>query len=276
MSESWSYKDIDVYISLYDNILGDIDRTDTRYWVPLSNYGLLRGRVAVTPSTLEGNSESIPGRDGKPYSKYSSRGNAKLTFEILVADEMISDIDQSVSLEQRFNLVEYYLNNARRLSYKQPGKVTNTYFEVYKMKLTENDAYKEARTIKVEVEVNPFEFNFTGNTAIPINASSAVQVSYPIPNSPCKPSFLLPQGFSGSVQVGTASPFETIESLPAATIVDSLNELVYAAADTTVNLNAWFSGDFEDLIMYPSGGVIQIINNSTSAITFYGRGGIIR
>ena len=283
MSTIWSWNEIDVYVSLYDNVLGDAS-VATNLWVPLSNYGLLRGRVALKPSTVEGNSETIPGRDGKPYSVYSSRGNATLSFELLVADEWIPTHKQlNMTLRQRLDTIEAYLNRARRIAYKQPGRPCISYFEVYKVKLTENDAYEEAQTLKAEIEVHPFEFYFSGNAPITILKNTYTIVNNALPMDECCPSFVVPQGFDGSISVSipnvyTPSSFDeiTTSGAPVSTIIDTFHGLVYAAADASVNINAYFDGDFKDLWL-PSASGIRVTNSSTTYdIVMYTRGGIIR
>lgn len=283
MSTAWSWNEIDVYVSLYDNVLGDAS-VATNLWVPLSNYGLLRGRVALTPSTVEGSSESIPGRDGKPYSIYSSRGNAKLTFELLVADEWIPTHKQlNMTLRQRLDTIEAYLNRARRIAYKQPGRPCISYFEVYKVKLTENDAYEEAQTVKAEIEVHPFEFYFSGNAPIVVPKDGYVTINNSLPMDICHPSFVIPSNwYYGYIRISTLTydwgEFELMAELPTNVdaIIDSHRGLIYSASDPTVNLNAYFDGNFKSLWL-PSEAHVDVNNASeVAAITMYTRGGIIR
>lgn len=272
---TWSWNEIDVYVSLYNNVLGDAS-VATNLWVPLSNYGLLRGRVALTPSTVEGSSISIPGRDGNPYSKNNSRGNAKLTFELLIADEWIPEHKAlNTTIRRRLDVIEYYLNNSRRIAYKQPGKEASSYFEVYKVKLTETDAYEEAATLKVEIEVNPFEFFFTGNVAVQLPKNDPVAFNVQIPFDTSRPSFLIQGGGDGYLYVtGTVGEFIGY-NVPENTIVDTYKGLVYSAADPSVNRNAYFDGDFKKLWLYKeTSGTIT--NTFSQTVLMYTRGGILR
>lgn len=274
MSDIWSWNQIDVYVSLFDNILGDAS-VDSQYWVPLSNYGLLRGRVALKPSTVEGNSESIPGRDGKPYSVYSSRGNATLSFELLIADTWIPDHKQlNMTIRQRMDTIEAYLNRARRIAYKQPGKDAESYFEVYKVKITEQDAYEEAGTVKAEIEVHPFEFYFSGNIPITIPANQNVSFNIGIPFGTCMPYYVIPGG-SGSIHVSTFTGSFTGTNVPADTIVDSYHGLVYDSASGMVNRNAYFDGSF-DILHLKEGTTGTITNTFEQAVDMYSRKGITR
>jgi len=269
---TWSWNEIDVYVSLYNNVLGDAS-VATNLWVPLSNYGLLRGRVALTPSTVEGSSISIPGRDGNPYSKNNSRGNAKLTFELLIADEWIPEHKAlNTTIRRRLDVIEYYLNNSRRIAYKQPGKEASSYFEVYKVKLTETDAYEEAATLKVEIEVNPFEFFFTGNVAVQLPTNDPVAFNVQIPFDTSKPSFLIQGGGDGYLSVnGKFIGY----NVPENTIIDTYKGLVYSAADSSVNRNAYFDGDFKKLWLYKeTSGTIT--NTFSQIVLMYTRGGILR
>lgn len=283
MSDIWSWNQIDVYVSLFDNILGDAS-VESQYWVPLSNYGLLRGRVALKPSTVEGNSESIPGRDGKPYSVYSSRGNATLSFELLVADTWIPDHKQlNMTIRQRMDTIEAYLNRARRIAYRQPGREAESYFEVYKVKITEQDAYEEVGTVKAEIEVHPFEFYFSGNIPITVPKDGYVTINNDLPMDACHPSFVIPSNwYYGYIRISTESydwgEFELMTELPTGinAVIDSHRGLIYAAENTSVNLNAFFDGDFKSLWL-PSNAHVDVNNASDkAAITMYTRGGIIR
>lgn len=287
----WAYNDIDVYVSASDNILGETS-VNTNSWVPLSTYGLLRSRVALTPSTVEGNSFTIPGRDGKTYSTDSGHGNAKLEFEILIADEWVhraSETTANMTVRARYDMVAALLNNARRIAYKQPGRSANSYFIVYKTTLTFQDADEKAFVIKAQMEVFPFEFYLDGNVPITIKDRTKFPqdrygFSNPLPFSDCYPTIVVGGGLGKITITPTGMPgypggeIQYLSEVPQNTIIDSfLNLAYYSSGNNRTNRNMYFLGDFRKIMVCPGGcNTISIINDTTNNITFYSRRGIRR
>lgn len=281
----WAYNDIDVYVSASDNILGETS-VNTNSWVPLSTYGLLRSRVALTPSTVEGTSIPIPGRDGKAYSTDSGHGNAKLEFEILIADEWVhrlSETTANMTVRARYDMVAALLNNARRIAYKQPGRSANSYFIVYKTTLTFQDADEKAFVIKAQMEVFPFEFFLNGNTPTTIAVNGTHTFTNPMPNSDCCPTYLIGNGQGKiGVKVNNAADFTYVKVAKTVAEQDQANKvtidtylgLVYTIK-TKDNRNDYISGDLK-LLKFGQGDTIVIENKLAADLVVYPRNGIKR
>lgn len=275
----WSYNDIDVYISSYDNILGEVS-VETSSWVALSTYGLLRGRPKLTPSTVSANGLEIPGRDGTTYQVDSRRGNAKIEFEILIADEWVHKGAQELdglSVRDRTDIVFSLCNLMKRVAWKCPGRDADSYFLVYKVKLTPTDGYDVAQVIKVELEVHPFEWFFEGNKP-EITELKTLQVENPIPFSVCKPVYVF-QG-TGSITVtntttgasGTVSATAYPGNLEV--VLDTWKQIAYTK-ESTLNANRFLNGEYSNLWIF-EGETVNITHNFTNEITVYTRKGIIR
>lgn len=285
---NWTYNDIDVYLSSSDNILGETS-VNTTSWVPLSTYGLLRSRVALTPSTVEGTTITIPGRDGKTYSTDSGRGNAKIEFEVLIADEWVhrtSETTASMTVRERADMVAALLNNTRRVAYKQPGRTANSYFMVYKTTLTFQDADEKAFVIKAKMEVYPFEFYLSGNAPITIAAGGTGTFANALPNSECRPTYIIGNTASGYVDLATepqsvTARFNRIEVRKAISqeagnelVLDSFLQLIYSK-NTIDNMNSYINGDVAG-VRLPQGITTYINNFTLATVIVYPRGGIIR
>lgn len=281
----WAYNDIDVYLSPSDNILGETS-VNTNSWVPLSTYGLLRSRVALTPSTVEGTSISIPCRDGKAISTDSGRGNAKIEFEVLIADEWVhraSETTANMTLRERYDMVAALLNNTKRVAYKQPGRSANSYFIVYKTNLTFQDADEKVFIIKAQMEVHPFEFYFVGNipTTIAVNATETFTNFLPL--SECGPIYLVGNG-AGSIKIKLNDSATWLEVKVAKAInesdaankvaIDTTKNLVYTIK-TKDNRNDYISGDLK-LLRFKQGDTIYIQNKLAADLVVYPRNGIAR
>ena len=237
---NWTYNDIDVYLSSSDNILGETS-VNTTSWVPLSTYGLLRSRVALTPSTVEGTAITVPGRDGKTYSTDSGRGNAKIEFEILIADEWAhrtAEATANMTVRQRADMVAALLNNVRRVAYKQPGRTADSYFMVYKTTQTFQDADEKAFVINVQMEVHPFEFYLSGNAPIVLGDHGVGTYANSFPNSECRPTYVIGNASSGIITLtkqGASSYFNYIrirkpisQDAGNEVVLDSFLQLIYS------------------------------------------------
>lgn len=270
----WAYNDIDVYLSPSDNILGETS-VATQNWVPLSTYGLLRSRVALTPSTVEGNALTIPAKDGKSYSIDSGRGNAKLEFEVLIADEWVHK-DLNSNVRTRTDMVASLLNRARRIAYKQPGRSANSYFIIYKTTLTINDADEKVSSIKAQMEVHPFEFFLSGNTAVSIAVNGTYTIDNGLPFSDCYPSVVC-RG-DGEVQFtanGVTTSLWPINTVPENTVADAFLNMAYDK-NTKDNRNQYFNSDFKIDMRIPGGASVVVTNRMNYAITLYTRKGIVK
>lgn len=266
--ENWAFNQIDVYLTATDNVLGETSVVNNR-WVPLSTYGILRGRMALTPSTVEGNQLSIPKRDGKTYSVDSCRGNAKLEFEILIADEWAHK-SLNKTVRERSDIVMAHLNNAKRIAYKQPGRAADSYFLIYKTTLTVTDGDEKAYTIKASMEVHPFEFLFSGNTPVTIAANSSTTVNNALPLSLCKPSFVI----EGTGSVAVSGTVSSIKEVPSGTLLDTFTGLV-SNQNGSQNRNDYLDGDYEGLYI-PQSSSVTVTNNFNHSITLYVRRGMVR
>lgn len=279
----WSYNDIDVYITPTENVLGEVS-VDSTNWTALSLYGLVRGRPKLTPSTVSANGLEIPGRDGTTYQVDSRRGNAKIEFEILIADEWVHrQLEQEkpeiagLSVRQRTDIVFSLCNLMKRVAWKCPGRDADSYFLVYKVKLTPTDGYDVAQVIKVELEVHPFEWFFSGN--IPeLTEVKSLTVENPIPFSVCKPVYVF-QG-TGSITVTNtetgASGTVSATAYPGNVdvVLDTWKQIAYTK-ENTLNANRFLNGEYSNLWIF-EGETVEITHNFTNEITVYTRKGIIR
>lgn len=302
----WKYNLIDLYVSNKPNQLGETAINDS--WAQISLYGLMRGRPTLTPSTNNATKSQIPGRPGEVYSTVTNRSNAKLQFEILVADAWpFAELKQSDNewLNNVYGRTFYILdilNSAKRVSYKEPGKTAYDYFEVVSVTNEISDADKKAAVIKCTMEIFPFKFEFTGNQAI--NIPDHTNYDYqPInlrPHSECWPVFISStvsgqnehinltvtcydkiisgeqvtyiQKSQGHVEVPTAkrAAFSTALSGKKA-IIDTNRLQAYDDADNPIN--RYLTGDY-DTLRIPGNSYVSIDNLSSVTITMYTRRGI--
>lgn len=279
----WSYNDIDVYITPTENVLGEVS-VDTNNWTALSLYGLVRGRPKLTPSTVTANGLEIPGRDGTTYQVDSRRGNAKIEFEILIADEWVHrQLEREkpeiagLSVRERTDIVFSLCNLMKRVAWKCPGRDADSYFLVYKVKLTPTDGYDVAQVIKVELEVHPFEWFFSGN--IPeITEVKSLTVENPIPFSVCKPVYV----FKGTGSITVTNTVTGASGTVSATaypgnldvVLDTWKQIAYTK-DNILNANKYLNGEYSNLWIF-EGETVEITHNFTNEITVYTRKGIIR
>lgn len=309
----WAYNLIDLYISDKPNQLGET-QISTVLWDQISLYGLMRGRPTLTPSTNNAQKQTIPGRPGELYSVVQQRSNAKLQFEILVADAWpFAELKAGDNpwLNNVFNRAYYIvdiLNNAKRVSYKEPGKPATDYYEVISVTNEITDSDERAMLIKCTMEIYPFKFNFDGNE--PINIDSGDVYEYlPInlrPYSECWPIFVS-ETISGSneypyltvtnykrefkdgawryVQKSTGSVYAPPEKREELNVELLLNKLVidtnklqaYTSSEYTdipVPMNKYLTGDYDSL-RFMGNSYITINNTGTMSFELYTRRGII-
>ena len=279
----WSYNDIDVYITPTENVLGEVS-VDTNNWTALSLYGLVRGRPKLTPSTVTANGLEIPGRDGTTYQVDSRRGNAKIEFEILIADEWVHrqlELEKpeiaGLSVRERTDIVFSLCNLMKRVAWKCPGRDADSYFLVYKVKLTPTDGYDVAQVIKVELEVHPFEWFFEGNKP-ELTEVKSLTVENPIPLSVCKPVYV----FKGTGSITVTNTVTGASGTVSATaypgnldvVLDTWKQIAYTK-ENTLNANRFLNGEYSNLWIF-EGETVEITHNFTNEITVYTRKGIIR
>lgn len=286
---SWAYNQIDVYLS------GAYDVQDTSVnnsnWVPLSIYGLLHSRPVLTPSTVEGDSISIPGRNGKRLSVINQRTNAKLTFQVIAVDAwpFASLKQQNVMIRDRVNYIKSYVNDAKRVSYKCPGRVANSYFEIIKTTITNlNDADEKVAALEVEMELYPFEFYFEGNQRITIAPSSSELITNTLPFDDCYPLIIFSSSGTnkqGSISITKDSKTYTItyensstSQIPSAVNLDiAKEEAYYQKTDgTCLSANRYLSGDDYNMFKIGKGDTVTFTNNFTSDNMYlYTRKGLV-
>lgn len=302
----WKYNLIDLYVSNKPNQLGEIAINSE--WEQISLYGLMRGRPTLTPSTNNTTKEQIPGRPGEIYSTVLKRSNAKIQFEILVADawpfaELKAGNDEW--LNNVYNRTFYILdilNNAKRVSYKEPGKTAYDYFEVVSVTNEVSDADKKAAVIKCTMEIFPFKYEFSGNQAINIVPYTLYEYQ-PInlrPHSECWPIFV-----SDTIRDSNEKIYLTVACYDKVTVDDhttyrlkSQGEVMVpdskkAAFSTALSgkkaiidtnnlqaydnnsepINRYFTGEY-DTLRIPGNSYVTINNTSTRNITMYTRRGI--
>lgn len=304
----WAYNLIDLYISDKPNQLGET-QISTVLWDQISLYGLMRGRPTLTPSTNNAQKQTIPGRPGELYSVVQQRSNAKLQFEILVADAWpfaALKAGNNPWLNNVFNRAYYIvdiLNNAKRVSYKEPGKPATDYYEVISVTNEITDSDERAMLIKCTIEIFPFKFSFDGNEAHVVNAAGGVnKVEWNLkPYSECWPVFTT-NNFSDSsannfnfvvtaeerVISGSSVTYNTVRVghiyVPAERLYDFRNVMVGKSLIVDTNklmaynsdispMNKYLYGDY-DKLRFPGGCYITIQNNSTVTLYVYTRRGI--
>lgn len=282
---TWAYNQIDVYLSGNDNILGEAS-VDTSSWVPLSTYGLLRSRPALTPSTVEGDSISISGKDGKRLSVINQRTNAKLKIDILLVDAWpFADLkQQGIMIRDRMNIIKSYVMDAKRIAYKAPGREPNSYYEIIKSTMTLTDADEKAMTMEVEFELYPFEFYFVGNLATAIAPQSSAAISNQFPFDTCYPIIQLSSaGRSKTASLvvsygGTSSTITyagpTTQDAPSSVTLDVGRELAYYTTNSGYkNANKYFDGVYANAKI-PKNETVTFTNNSTDPMIIYPRKGL--
>jgi hypothetical protein len=293
----WSYNQIDVRISQYENILGDTN-PEAITWEALSRVSLVRGRPTITPSTIDANQLSIPGRMGKPYSLIAGRTNAVLQFELLVADawpfEELADVEALNTVEKRVDYVKAKLAYAKRVCYKEPGRTWSWFFEIYKTEITENDADERACVLQIKMEVFPFKFDFTGNTGIIVNNGSNYNLTSLVANYPCNPVYMVSMDYAtannSKIRVAGSKSGTDVWSNEVSLafsnrgtkmVIDTNKLLVYETdANQTFIFNAacFTTGNIDGLRLPKkdlSVDAIKVYNNSSNTIVIYPRSGVI-
>lgn len=280
---AWAYNDIDVYVTETDNILGEtvIDSTSQNaLWVSLSTYGILRGRPTLTSSTFEGDSVTIKMRDGRPMAIDKSRKNAKLEFEILVADTWVF-ASRTDTVWDRINILQSLLYSAKRISYKEPGKSNNFYYLIYNTSVTITDADKKAAAVKVSMDIHPFEFLLSGNRGLTVPSNGYLEINNLLPKSTCMPTFAVSGTGSILLLELSGQAYETIGGVsvitaPSPTILETFTGIAWTILDGNItNATQCFNGDYQSLWL-PANRTLRVASTFESAILLYTREGIVR
>lgn len=263
---SWAYNEIDIYLTDTDSSPGETSIGNS--WKAVSEYGIVRSRVALTPSTYDSaNKITIAGRDGRPYTTDRSRGNAKIDIEVLCVDSWVF-AGVNTTVRQRAESLMARINKARRIAYKQPGKSADGYFLIYNTTLSITDADEKAIVIKASFEVHPLEWIFAGNAANIIESGATETITIPEYCAVSMPIYDL-MG-SGTVNVNG----NVLESTSSGSIRLDTWRFTAVYRPSGLNANLSLSGDYEGLWLNP--GENTITNGLTNAIRVYTRMGITR
>lgn len=264
---SWAYNDIDIYLSSSD--IGPGDTTIDNKWTPVSDYGILRSRVALTPSTYDGDQIKIMGRDGRPYTTDRSRKNAKIDAEILVVDTWIFK-NYHTTVRERADLIMAMLNSAKFMSYKQPGKPADGYFQVYNTTITITDADEKAIVIKVSFEVHPLEWLFAGNASLIFAASQTRTVEIPKQCAVAMPVY----DMTGTGTITVNGPNASLAKSDGGRVILDTWKYIARYSPSGNNANLILDGDYEELWLNPGTNIVT--NNLTDGMRLYTRMGITR
>lgn len=263
---SWAYNEIDIYLTELEQTLGE---TSVEGWTAVSSLGIVRSRVALTPSSYEADTIKIAGRDGRPYSTDRSRQNAKIDIEVLVADTWVF-ANATSTVRQRADALLAKINYAKRLSYKQPGKAADGYFLIYNATTTITDADEKAIVIKASFEVHPLEWLFAGNSPLILTASESRDIEIPDYCDISRPVYVFPG--AGTLRVGSKVLTSYVES---STVRLDTWRFLATTTPSGLNVNKYLIGDYEDLWL-PRGATTTVTNGFSSAMRIYTRIGIVR
>lgn len=243
---SWAFNELDVFMSDTDV---DFENHSTTGWFNVSDYGTVRSRPTITSSTFSGSSINIPGKNGLDYESFDKRGNAKIEFEILIAEDWPHArlYNPPKSVWDRIDVLLARLYTAKVISYQEPGKEATFFYKVKRLTATITDAYAEAATIKATAEVTPFRYDFSGWAPTQLQNGSVFQNKYA--GMPCAPAlFISGTGAiavynSISKEVGViASANDTNDAI----VIDSEKMLAYFESDMS-NANAYLEGNYDVL-----------------------------
>lgn len=265
---SWAYNQIDVYFLTQDLPLGvsrinlddNTDPTNNPLWIPASRYGILRGRPTLTPSQLNsGNTVSIPGRDGVIYPSMSTRGNAKLQFDVLIENSWVHNTEDDGSVAKRMDIMMALIRDAKCISYKMPGVPATFYLiPTKKAEGTITNADENCGIVQAQIEVFPRKMWFAGNYTNQISSGNPLISESHYPDGIAKPTFR----FSGNNQVTGAiylayvddynnSVTEQVyfEDVYPGTVLDTSKCLAYNihGSGQRDNVNSSFVGDYTKL-----------------------------
>lgn len=188
---AWAYNEIDVMVSNMENQL--ISPASDTSFVSLSNYGIVRSRPVIVPSTMNANQITVPGMDGTLYSSIKQRSNASLEFELLIVNAW-PFANSGLTLLERLYTATTRCRDAKRVMYKEPGRDNTFYLEVRKVDITESDVDQDAALLKIKMEVYPFKFDFIGNNHIDIARNHSERFEDSVKYSPCNPIYAIKTG----------------------------------------------------------------------------------
>lgn len=181
MWEGW--KNIEGYLYLYDEIPYSTDTTyEFNGWIPLSKYGIMRERPQITGSSRSGSSITIPGRNGSTYPADITRGNAKVSIDLLVANTWTHANSAYSAIERADQLITMAMQ-AKYFAFKEPGRDIDSYFVIRNVNTTLSDAYEDAQVVKIDFEVHPVRYWISGLLAFPIGPGDngkTIYNNYPV------------------------------------------------------------------------------------------------
>ena len=249
---SWAYNQIDIFFMTQDIPLDITTVENDRYWNKASDFGIVRSRPALTPSSLTGTSTSIPGRNGTIYPSSATRGNAKLQFDILIENSWVHNIEDDGTVMSRADILMALIRDTKTISYKMPGVEPNFYLKTTrKIDVTIANLDKDGIVVQATMEIKPFKYWFTGNAHITIEPETAAEIPITYPNGICKPLLRFNTAgmgyinFMGNSQVIVAD----ISQIVPGTILDTEECLCYVvgANDKPISQNSKFKGDYREL-----------------------------
>ena len=270
---SWAFNQIDIYLLTGDLPLG-VYNTDT--FIPVSRYGIVRGRPALTPSQMNTTgSTPIPGKNGVIYPASASNGNAKVQFDVLVENSWVHNETQNGTVQQRADILMALFRDAKVVSYKMPGCPANFYLKTTKKKdFTISNADKDCIVLQCTMEVVPFKYWFEGNKPILVETTRSFETHYP---DVAKPSFWLAEnGNSGRITVnGKYISTATGKTTTRDTIIDTEKGLVYYYDDEfgqIHNVNNDWAGDYKNL-WFPRNATFNV-STTVGPIVVYTKEGV--
>ena len=295
----WHYNDLDIYVSALYDVL-DETSYETANWFRVSQLGLIRSRPTVTRSTNNAEKKSVPGTIGELRSTVEQRSNAKIQFEILVADAWpfaSLKTSQNTLLQTVLNralYLEQVLYTAKRVAVKEQGHPTKEYYEVEDVAVEFNDADEKAAVLKCTMEVFPYIYDFSTNEKIVIAANGNQTVYNTLPYSECSPLYLF-NGIgsalaNGNVRVRcsknnveisdyTMQIKSNIPSSVTGLVVDTKRMQAYdqsflqSQSTDITPMNKYCYGDY-DKLRIPANSTAIINNNTSAPLHFYMRRGL--
>lgn len=300
----WSYNQIDVYLSDSPNLLEETAIGPT--WTQVSTYGLLRDRPTITPSVNNSDKIVIPGRPGELYSTVEKRSNAQFSFEVLVADawpfaSLKASSDQWLNnVYNRATYLKSFIETAKRVSYKEPGKQAIDYFEVLNTKCDITDSDEKVMLLKVTMDIYPFRYYFDGNARIQLAVGVPYEwrandtPNFSRPFSTCCPIFVTEPFTNGqyAFHIGLGSyPYDGYEGPESFVDVNPARVTEWATAiagksltidtgkmlaydNTGAPMNKYLTGDYAGLRPQGCSFKVRAGNNSSVVVNMYTRRGI--
>lgn len=250
---SWSYNQIDIYFMTQEMPLAGPNETvgiDERHWNKASDFGIVRSRPSLTPSSLNTQGTTIPGRNGSVYPSNSTRGNAKLQIDILVENSWVHNETRDGTVASRADILMTIMRDCNYISYKMPGVSADFYLKVTrKIDVTMTNVDKDGAVVQGTFEVKPFKYKFSGLTPIVIDPNTQTNIPVAYPNGVCKPLLLFKtMNGSGHINYRGESQVITASQVLQNTYLDTENCLCYTVSGgKAISQNSKFKGDYRKL-----------------------------